>query len=140
MRLRTTRLGMAVLTAALLAGSMWTGGAFAGTTVGRDVDCPGRGDNPVSRERAQQILNGDRRDPHELDADRDGIACEAIRVRTARTVQYDDDRLIFVGGVQGGAGGTADGGAGALPFLLSGALGLVAASGALYLLRRQRSE
>ncbi len=28
---------------------------------------------------AQDVLRGDRRDPHRLDADRDGLACEELR-------------------------------------------------------------
>jgi Excalibur calcium-binding domain len=63
----------------VLAGSL---AAFAGVgtltfglvSVGgaQDVDCPG-----LSQEEAQRILDQDPSDPNRLDADHDGVACEA---------------------------------------------------------------
>lgn len=43
----------------------------AATTGAQDIDCPG-----ISYERAQEILAEDPSDPHGLDADNDGEACE----------------------------------------------------------------
>ena len=42
---------------------------------GADVDCQ-EGDNPVSKDRAQEILDQDSSDPHDLDRDDDGEACD----------------------------------------------------------------
>ncbi len=42
-----------------------------------DLDC----NDFTFQEEAQAVLNEDRRDPHRLDADRDGTACEALPSR-----------------------------------------------------------
>ena len=40
----------------------------------RDLDCSSFADQPT----AQEVLRADHRDPHRLDADKDGIACEKL--------------------------------------------------------------
>lgn len=42
---------------------------------GRDLDCADFEDQAA----AQEELGADARDPHHLDADRDGVACEELR-------------------------------------------------------------
>jgi hypothetical protein len=61
-----------------------------------DVDC-----DEVGASEAQRILDADRNDPHNLDQDNDGIACEIDEV----LVDDDDDEVVVPsGGVATGGG------------------------------------
>ena len=102
---------------------------------GEDVDCPGgSGDNPVSKEEAQRILEGDRSDPHDLDRDRDGEACDDSDTASSRESQYP------TGGADTGGGATVDRGDSRLPLVLSGAAFMALASGAVSMALRRRLD
>ncbi|WP_243859669.1 excalibur calcium-binding domain-containing protein [Amycolatopsis arida] len=62
------------ISAVLLAGSAFTGSALGQTgEVARDYDCA----NFATQAEAQAVLDVDRSDPHRLDGDGDGYACES---------------------------------------------------------------
>jgi hypothetical protein len=65
--------------AAVFAGVLALASGTANAWAPKDLDCP---DFPY-QEDAQAHLNADRSDPHRLDADNDGIACEANPHRPA---------------------------------------------------------
>ena len=102
---------------------------------GEDVDCPGgSGDNPVSKEEAQLILDQDRGDPHDLDRDQDGEACDDSDTASSRESQYP------TGGTETGGGATADRGASPMPLVLSGVAFVALASGAVVMTLRRRLD
>jgi hypothetical protein len=78
----------------------------------QDVDC----EDFATREEAQDVLERDRSDPHNLDSNGNGIACENLPARDAPRVAPAP-----AGGVAAGRGGAARTGPGGL------AVGLVAA-------------
>lgn len=110
---RTSLLALAATAAILFGGG---GAALAGP----EYDC----DELDTQEEAQAILDQTVGDPHRLDADNDGIACESLPSGGVPT-----------GGVDAGLGGSA---AGSTPswLLVGGGSLLVATAGAVALRRR----
>lgn len=85
-----------------------------------------------TQEEAQRFFDRRTGDPHDLDDDGDGQACEHLQHE-----DFEDDTTDFPdGGVETGGGGTAQGG-GSSAYLLAGGALLMALAGGLALLRRR---
>ena len=95
-----------------------------------DLDCP----DFATQEEAQAELEADPSDPHGLDVDNDGIACEFLPSGGGGT--GDDQAGAPVGGVDTGAGGLAGTGMSLTSLLLTG--GALAAGAGAFLNRRRR--
>ncbi len=102
---------------------------------GADVDCPGgSGDNQVSKEEAQRILDQGQSDTHDLDRDQDGEACDDSDTASSRESQYPS------GGSDTGGGATAERGASPMPLVLSGVAFVALAGGAVGMTLRRRLD
>ena len=101
MRVRT-----AVAVAVLTAGLSYP---LAGVALAQDVDCP----DFATQAEAQAVFDRDPSDPNRLDADDDGVACEALpggalgSAENGTTNGDQDAGTAPSGGVEAGAGGTA---------------------------------
>ena len=125
MRLRTT-----VAVTVLTAGMSYP---LAGVALAQDLDCS----DFATQAEAQAVYNQDPSDPHGLDGDNDGIACEALPGGTPGSAGDQDTGTAPSGGVETGAGGTA-GDSLELLLPLSVAGGAVFAAGGVVLVRRRR--
>ncbi|GAA2349409.1 hypothetical protein GCM10009854_28750 [Saccharopolyspora halophila] len=125
--------------------------ALPGTAIAQDRDCA----DFSSRQEAQSAFESVPGDPERLDADNDGLACEALESNSESApaegessapvegegdsqapVGAGDSGMAPTGGVEAGHGGMADRASdAALPLGLTG-LALVAAGGTLVLQRR----
>ena len=124
MRLRTA------VAATVLAAGMSFPLAGVGLAAAQDLDCS----DFNTQEQAQAEYNKDPSDPHNLDADNDGKACEALNGQRPGT--GEDGGVVPAGSVETGAGGTA-GGSVELLLPLSLAGGAVLAAGGVLLVRRR---
>jgi hypothetical protein len=70
-------IGTTLVSALLIAGSLWAVGEVTGVNqqIFQDRDCT----DFASQEDAQKVYDDDPSDPHRLDPDRDGVACETSR-------------------------------------------------------------
>jgi hypothetical protein len=102
---------------------------LAGVAAAQDKDCA----NFQTQAEAQAEYNKDPRDPNNLDGDGDGIACEALPGQPLGSAEHP------AGGMETGAGGTAEGGPDDSPELLvlGVAGGGVLAAGGVVLARRR---
>ncbi len=118
------RLGTTAAAAAVLAAAMCF--PLAGVAAAQDLDCA----DFQTQAEAQAVYNQNPSDPHNLDGDNDGKACEGNPLGSA---EHPD------GGMETGAGGTAEGGPDDSPELL--VLGMVGggllAAGGVVLARRR---
>jgi len=118
------RLGMTAAAAAVLAAALCF--PLAGVAAAQDLDCA----NFQTQAEAQAVYNQNPSDPHDLDRDNDGKACEGNPPGTDEPPN---------GPVEAGAGGTAEGGPDDSPELL--VLGVVGggvlAAGGVVLARRR---
>jgi hypothetical protein len=123
MRLVTTAAVAAVLAAAMCF-------PLAGVAAAQDKDCA----DFQPQAEAQAVYNQDPRDPNNLDGDGDGIACEALPGQPLGSAEHP------AGGMETGAGGTAEGGPDDSPELLMLGVaggGVLAAAGGVVLARRR---
>ena len=108
---------------------------LAGVAVAQDLDCS----DFATQAQAQAEYNRDPSDPHRLDADNDGTACETLAggvPEDAATNGDQDTGAAPKGGVETGAGGTAEDDSSLLvPVSLAG--GVVLAAGGVVLVRRR---
>lgn len=122
MRLRST-VATVVLTTALTL-------PLGGTALAADLDC---GDFP-SQAAAQAALVADPSDPHRLDRDDDGVACEYHVYAPTAGTGTRQVTAVPAGGVAAGDGSAA-GASGVLPVVLGG-LAVAAAGGSVVAARR----
>jgi len=107
---------------------------FVGTANAQDLyNCS----SFATQQEAQNVLAQDANDPHNLDADNDGVACETLPSGMAEDNTSIGTQVTTqpAGGVATGDGSTADDSGGALPFVLGG-VALTAAGGAALAARR----
>jgi Excalibur calcium-binding domain len=118
------RLGMTAAAAAVLAAALCF--PLAGVAAAQDLDCA----NFQTQAEAQAVYNQNPSDPHNLDGDYDGKACEGNPLGSAEHP---------AGGMETGAGGTAEGGPEDTPELLvlGMAGGAALAVGGVVLARRR---
>ncbi|WP_431925608.1 excalibur calcium-binding domain-containing protein [Amycolatopsis tucumanensis] len=100
-------------------------------TTTADLDCA----DFATQAQAQAVLDADRSDPHRLDADHDGIACET-KFGEKNSTGGSQVKVKPVGGVDTGGG---DQGTDAGPAVAVGALVLVGGSAGTVLLLRRRA-
>ncbi|MFJ8818272.1 excalibur calcium-binding domain-containing protein [Amycolatopsis thermoflava] len=100
-------------------------------TTTADLDCA----DFATQAQAQAVLDADRSDPHRLDADHDGIACET-KFGEQNSTGGSQVKVKPVGGVDTGGG---DQGTDAGPAVAVGALVLVGGSAGTVLLMRRRA-
>ena len=128
MRVRTTA------AAAVLAAAMCF--PLAGVALAQDLDCPDFQTQP----QAQAVYDQNPSDPNGLDQDKDGVACEALPGGVPGSGEGPSPPS---GGVETGAGGTAEGGPEDGPgdgpelLVLGVAGGAVLAAGGVALARRR---
>ncbi|GAB3586117.1 excalibur calcium-binding domain-containing protein [Amycolatopsis endophytica] len=103
--------------------------APAATTTPSDLDCA----DFATQAQAQAVLDADRSDPHRLDADKDGIACES---RFGEKSTGGQVKVKPAGGVDTGGG---DDGTDAGPAVAIGALVLLGGGAGTVLLVRRRA-
>ncbi|GHF21811.1 hypothetical protein GCM10017786_64900 [Amycolatopsis deserti] len=101
-------------------------------TTPADLDCA----DFATQAQAQAVLDADRSDPHRLDADHDGIACETKFGEKNTTGGGSQVKVKPVGGVDTGGG---DEGTDAGPAVAVGALVLVGGGAGTMLLLRRRA-
>lgn len=118
---------------------------MAGIALAHDLDCADFATQPD----AQAVYDKDRSDPHRLDRDKDGIACEArpggrpgtgeaVQNNGGKTNKSPDRGSTPKGSVEAGAGGTASEGSELLlPASVLGGAALAAAG--VVLIRRRAS-
>ena len=101
MRLRTTTAAAATVLAAAMCFPL------AGVAAAQDLDCI----NFQTQAEAQAVYNQNPSDPHGLDQDKDGQACEAVPGGAPGSGEGPSPTYSAPsGGVETGAGGTAEGG------------------------------
>ena len=118
MRLRTT-----AATAAALAAAMSF--PMAGAAAAADLDCA----NFTTQAEAQAVYNQNPSDPNGLDRDKDGKACEALPGGSPGSAEGPSPAPS--GGVETGAGGTAEDGPALLVLGVAGSAVLVAGGAVL---------
>ena len=96
MRLRTTAAAATALAAAMSF-------PMAGVAAAHDLDC----EDFTTQAEAQAVYNRNPSDPNGLDRDKDGVACEALPGGAPGSGEGPSPPS---GGVETGAGGTAEGG------------------------------
>ena len=118
------RLGMTAAASAVLAAALCF--PLAGVAAAQDLDCA----NFQTQAEAQAVYNQNPSDPHNLDGDDDGKACEGQPLGSAEQP---------AGGMETGAGGTAEGGPEDSPELLALGMagGAALAVGGVVLARRR---
>jgi hypothetical protein len=124
---------------------------LAGVAVAQDrYNC----DDFTYQEEAQAVYERDRTDPHDLDRNNDGIACESLPKRPtaptsdptakptpkvnvpAKPKKDEDEGQTPAGGVETGAGGTASSGDAVVPVGVGGLALALAAAGVIVIRRR----
>jgi len=95
------RLGTTAVTAIALAGAMCF--PLAGVAAAQDLDCA----DFQTQAQAQAVYDQNPSDPNGLDRDKDGVACEALPGGAPGSGEGPSPPS---GGVETGAGGTAEGG------------------------------
>ena len=128
------RLGTTAVTAIALAGAMCF--PLAGVAAAQDLDCA----DFQTQAQAQAVYDQNPSDPNGLDRDKDGVACEALPGGAPGSGEGPSPPS---GGVETGAGGTAEGGPEDGPghsselLVLGVAGGAVLATGGVALARRR---
>ena len=115
---------------------------LAGVALAQDLDCS----DFSTQAQAQAVYNQDPSDPNGLDADNDGLACEALpgaapgSAETAANTGGQDTGAAPSGGVEAGAGGTAKGDDSDLLLPVGLAGGALLVAGGVVLIRRRPVE
>jgi len=124
---RTSATAGVLVTAALSLG-------LSGTAHAQDLDCSDFATQPE----AQAVFNQDLNDPNNLDADNDGIACEALSGGMAEDNTPLGGNQVSTqpqGAVAAGDGSTAQQSGSTLPYVIGG-VALTGAAGAAFAARR----
>jgi hypothetical protein len=98
---------------------------MAGVAAAQDLDC----ENFKTQAEAQAVYNQNRTDPHGLDRDKDGKACEALPGGVPGSAEGPSP--VPSGGVETGAGGTAEDSPELLVLGVAGSAGLLAGGAVL---------